>query len=242
MIKKYFTTALLLMFSIMLFSCSEKKEDPLKKEIEAKKVLKNADKLWQRGDELKALKVYDSLAEKYPETDAKKIAEEKLLKKGFSIGNSWTSWTSQRMFELENRVVEYREMQGEYPTGHQMKHPKDAWGKQIYFRLFPDKKQYDFLVISNGPDKLKGTSDDMIVVHTISGDDNGGSATPVDRAMASGSSDMSIEQLGDLADLQDLEDSGEATISLEQLQELAGKSGSGEMELSLDALRKLEGQ
>ena len=215
--KKYFLPAALFILSLLLLSCSNKEAVLSEKEDEAKLLSKKAGHLWSIGKEIDALKLYDRLAEEFPETKAKKIAEDQLLKTGFSIGNSLTSWTNQQMFEMENTIAAYRDQKGTYPAGYEIKHRKDAWGNQIYFQLFPDKKNYDFIVFSNGPDKMKGTDDDLLLVHSKNENDE-----VTKRDQLSDGTAISTNQLRKMED------------------EKTSNSESDEMVLSLDELRKLE--
>lgn len=133
-------------------------------------------------------------------------------------------------------TIAYREAKGAYPSGHEVNQPKDAWGNQIYYEFFHDKKGYDFLIFSHGPDGKKGTSDDMIMVHAKDENDTGANKIP-------SSGQDSLDQLEGLADAQKSKSSGEPTVSLEQLSEMAKNKGSNsrELELSLDDLKKLSG-
>lgn len=231
---KYSYPILLFVLSFLVLSCSNEEEVLAKKEKEAEKILEKADNLLNMGKELDALKTYDSLAKEFPETNARETAEKKLRKQGLSIGSSLISWTSQRMFKLENTIIAYRDSKGVYPSGHEIKQPKDAWGNQIYYKFYPDKKEYDFLVLSNGPDGIKKTEDDIIIVHS-----RGKNEAVANKIPRSGQEGISLDQLKDLADSQGGESSGKSTISLEQLSEIAKSKGSGEMELSLDELKNL---
>ncbi len=228
---------LVLFFSaFFLVSCSGKssKEEALlklKQEARAKEISKKADQFWARGKEVDALELYKQLALEYPETNAKEIAEKKMGKEGISIGAGLTSWTTKRMFKLENTIIAYRGKKGSYPIGHQVKHPKDAWGNSVYVKYF-HKKGYDFIVYSNGPDGKKGTNDDLLLVH-------GKEADIVKDKL---SNTMSLNEFGNMSTKYKSKDSNAGGQETEMsLEELKNFSGSGEMEMSLEELKNLSG-
>lgn len=89
--------------------------------------------------QIDALKLYNQLALKFPETSARKSAEDKLLKAGISLGSPLVPWISQCMFRMENTIVAHQDQKGAYPSRYVIKSPIDAWGNEIFFRLFLEK-------------------------------------------------------------------------------------------------------
>jgi len=239
--KIFFLSTILLFPVLLLLSCSSEEADLAKTEAEAEGIMKEADELWLVGQEIKALHLYKKLAKELPETNAKKKAEDKLLKMGISIDVPLRSWTGKLLIKLESNIVDFRNQEGTFPESHAMKLSKDAWGNQIYFRLFPNKKKYDFIVFSNGPDKMKGTEDDILVIHIKDDYD-----VKSGRGQLSENTEISLDQLKEMGDEEFSGNSGEEAISLEKLKEVTGGSGSvsesGELELSLEELKNLGGQ
>ena len=238
----FFGLALLFSFNFLLLSCSNEDTILAKKEKEAETIKNKADNMWRLKKEVDALKLYKQLAIKFPKTSVRKSAEDQLLKTGISIGSPLVSWTSKRMFKMENTIVAYRDAKGAYPTGHVIKHPIDAWGNEIYYRLFPEKEMYDFIVFSKGPDKIKGTEDDILVIHRIDkaegearGDGTGNANT---HNTINRNRQMTLDELKALSASSEDSSDSEVNLSLEQLKGAIKSKNPGsestEKELSIE--------
>ena len=132
-------------------------------EKKATEIYQQAQTLEQQGKVLEALKLYDSLTQ-YKDTEVFESAKSELLKKGFSIGSCLTSWTIQKMTQLENKILAHYKSSNQLPAPEEIGKHKDAWGREFELTLDPTPK-YMFKILSFGPDYVKGTQDDILMAY-----------------------------------------------------------------------------
>ena len=154
-----FAILLLMNFSI---GCGAK--TPEEMEAEATALYEEGDRLWTIGKEMEAFPFYDKIANEYPETEVAKKLKIEMKAKGLGFGSAGSSWTIVKMYEIENTLVQIFKETGEFPET--LETGLDAWGQKITFKLFlTSKVDFDFMVISAGPDAKMDTGDDIRLVH-----------------------------------------------------------------------------
>lgn len=216
---------------VLLLSCSDNNDNSsgnillLDNEKKAEAIMEKANILWMKGYEIKALKLYEKIAKHFPSTKARKKTEKRLLRFGFSLGSSLSSWTAKRLINFENRMVDHFFKTGQYPLENEIEPPLDAWNNPIYFKITPYKKDYDFIVSSMGPDQIKNTDDDISLVHRKE------DISYVERIMHNNQivNDKTVNK---------------DSLALEQLKKTSADKGqdnstSEDMELNLDEIRNL---
>ena len=150
---------LLLLALALLAGCG----DGVDHDAEARVIQRTAERLWQEGRLLDALKEYDKLAA-HPKTAVYAEAKKKLEKEGYSLGAGFQSFAIKQMFQIKQDLVD---------SGRQ-RHPdggvtmelaaKDPWGTPYWVQY--DGVKYEFQVQSAGPDQIFRTDDDLSLVHS----------------------------------------------------------------------------
>ncbi len=151
-----------LFFLNFSIGCSSKTPEEL--EAEATVLYEEGDRLWTIGKEMEAFPFYDKIANEYPETEVAKALQIEMKAKGLGFGSAGSSWTIIKLYEIENTLVEIFQETGEFPET--METGLDAWGQKITYKVFlTSKVDFDFMVISGGPDAKMDTGDDIRLVH-----------------------------------------------------------------------------
>lgn len=228
--RKECVVLMLSLLGFLFLSCSGEEKDLSKQEAKATEIMKKADRLMLVNKQIGALKIYKRLPLEFPETTARRISEIKLMKLGISIEKPLLSWTSIRMIEMENSLLTYRNDKGAYPLESAIRLPLDAWGNEIYFKVYPPEKTYDFIVFSRGPDKIKNTGDDMLIVHSKD--------EAVSQKKIKKSKSLSLDEIKELEIDSDSESDSEITLSLETIKKGA-KSSTKDKLLTLEDLKNL---
>lgn len=228
--RKECVVLMLSLFGFLFLSCAGEEKDLANLEAKATVIMKKAERLMLANKQVEALIVYKQLALKFPETTARRISEIKLMKLGISIEKPLLSWTSIRMIKMENSLLTYRNDKGAFPLESATRHPLDAWGNEIYFKLYPPEKTYDFIVFSRGPDKMKNTGDDILIVHEKD--------EIVSKKTIKKQKSLSLDEIMELEIDAESESDSEVTLSLETIKKGA-KSVTKNKVLTLEDLKNL---
>ena len=199
--KKTIILGLFTFISLSLAGCSSEegeKKTNLADELMVQKLISKAEVLEERGDQEGANAIYLEISEKYTKTESFKKAKLELEQKGISIEDPLISKTSKRMFNLQNIILRYKERNGIYPKVSALKTENDMWGSPLVLELGANQKvDWEFVIISMGPDGRLKTKDDIYLVYTgekstkiLMGD---GDVSPKRKATKSGK--VSLEDL-----------------------------------------------
>lgn len=212
--------ALFLMLS-MVFACQGKTPEELESEAEA--LYEEANQLWTVGKEFEAFPLYDKIANEYPETLVAENLEKELALKNIAFGSAAASWTIKKLYETENTLVEVFRETGHFPEAYDS--GLDAWGQPIKYKVFETGKvDFDFMVVSAGPDGKFETGDDQRLVHARDKREAGASGVGKRPGNAGGGSqESSLENLEKGLENMGVDSEGEKVIGLNDLESLTGK-------------------
>ncbi|MDH5541457.1 MAG: hypothetical protein OEY64_00695 [Nitrospinota bacterium] len=193
------------LIAISLAGCSSEekaeKKTSLPEELAARKLYEKAASLEKNGNQEEANAIYLELTEKYSKTKTFENLRNILEQKGVSIEDPLVSKTAKRMFALQNIVVRYKERNGVYPKVSALKTENDMWGSPLVLEIGANKKvDWEFVIISMGPDGRLKTKDDLYLVYAgeksetaVMGDLK---SKPKRQSIKSG---ISIDELGNLS-------------------------------------------
>ncbi|MFQ5432797.1 MAG: type II secretion system protein GspG [Nitrospinota bacterium] len=165
--EKYYLQAIILLITAIIAGCSggDSGGSDLAKEMAARKLGERAKHLERAEQPVEAAKLFNELTEKYDKTKYYAELQKEMEQTGISIKDPLTSHTAIRMYKLQSLIVSYKATTGSYPKGHVISIPKDMWGTTIKYKIMDDpSKEYEFYVLSLGPDKKENTEDDIYVV------------------------------------------------------------------------------
>ncbi|VAX20009.1 hypothetical protein MNBD_NITROSPINAE01-651 [hydrothermal vent metagenome] len=154
------------MFSMVCFSgCSDDStKTDLPQELAAKKMLDEISILVKQNRLPEANEVAVTLEKEFGHTKIYTGARVGLMQKGVYGKDYKNAITGQAIIELENRVLSFFKDIGRWPRQSEIKAIVDAWGRALYWVAGDETKNYDMLFISSGPDGIRGTGDELIIV------------------------------------------------------------------------------
>ncbi len=162
--KKIFTAFVMLsMFCFSGCSGDDNKTD-LPQELAAKKMLDKISILAKQNRLAEANEIAITFEKKFGHTKIYAEAKVGLMQKGVYGKDYKNAVTGQAIIEIENRVLKFFKDMGRWPRPSEIKATVDAWGRALYWVAGDETKNYDMLFISSGPDGIRGTGDELIIV------------------------------------------------------------------------------
>ncbi len=166
MAEKFYIPAVVLFFAAILAGCGGGSGGDLAKEMAARKLGERAKHLERAERPVEAAKLFKELTEKYDKTKYYAELQKEMEETGISVQDPLVSHTAKRMYKLQSLIVSYKASTGGYPKGHAISVPKDMWGTTLNYKIMDDpSKNYEFYVMSFGPDKKEKSEDDIYIIY-----------------------------------------------------------------------------
>lgn len=245
MAEKFYIRAVVLFFAAILAGCSGGSGGgDLAKEMAARKLGERAKHLERAERPVEAAKLFKELTEKYEKTKYYAELQKEMEKTGISVQAPLVSHTAKRMYKLQSLIVSYKASTGGYPKGHAISVPKDLWGTTINYKIMDDpSKNYEFYVLSFGPDKKKNSEDDIYIIYAGERSDGIKEKKKNLPAAESGRGRVSYSEEMELA--RTAPDMKGTAVNLDELEKMmahekaaAGSGRAGDNRLSQDELRR----
>jgi len=162
---KLLFTAFVLFSFVCFTGCSDDgNKTDLPQELAAKKMLDEISILAKQNRLAEANEIAVTFKEKFGHTKVYAESKVGLMQKGVYGKEYKNAITGQAIIELENRVLNFFKDIGRWPRPSEVKAVVDAWGRALYWVAGDETKNYDMLFISSGPDGIRGTGDELILV------------------------------------------------------------------------------